>query len=189
MHTQTILLLTSSGGHPITPIFEIEFEKHFLLKISMLSILEIPHLKENYPDITSMTNHNCHHKKFPASMWIVSAPRKNKRKESDTICLAKNGCAAWASVSPSSSGRRCPERWLSFYSANVGSMAMTCLQTACWKDLNHSGEISEYKWKKKIQSKKLQREREDSMTWAAELMKFALLHICFSTCFSQSSTQ
>lgn len=64
-----------------------------------------------------------------------------------------------------------------------------CLQTASWKDPNHSGEISEYKWKKKIQSKKLQRKRKDSMTWAAELMKSALLQICFSTCFSQSSTQ
>lgn len=50
---------------------------------------------------------------------------KNKRKQSDTKCLAKNGCAVQAAVSLSRSGRRCPERWLSFYSANVGSMAMT----------------------------------------------------------------
>lgn len=67
--------LTSSGGHPITPVFEIEnnlnLKSTFLLKISMLSILEIPHLKENYPDITSMTNHNCDHKRSSVSMWVV----------------------------------------------------------------------------------------------------------------------
>lgn len=96
----------------------------------MLSIPEIFHLKENYPDITSMTNHNCQlwHKRSPVSTWViysVFALQKNKRKESGTKCLAENGCAARASVSPSNSGRRCPERWLSFYSGNVGSMAMT----------------------------------------------------------------
>lgn len=185
------LPLTSSGGHPITSIFEAEFEKHFLLKISMLSILEISYLKENYPDITSMTNHNCHHERFPVSMCIFSiCSPKNKRKENDTKCLAKNGCGARASVSLSSSGRRCPERGLSFYSENAGSKAMTDIfklaaekiQIIQVRFLNING-------RKKILSKKLKREREYSMAGTAALMKLALLQICFSTCFSQSSTQ
>lgn len=42
---------------------------------------------------------------------------------------------------------------------------------------------------KKVQGKMLQREREDGISWAAELMKPGLPQICLSTYFLQTLAQ
>lgn len=156
----------------------------------MLSILEISRLKENYPGITSMRNHTCHHKRSPVSMWVVySVSVPPQKKESDTKCLAKNGCAAQTSVSLSSSGRRCPERWLSFYSENVGSMAMTDI----FKLAAEKIWIAQVRYQNINGRKKFRvwnfRGKEKTVLYGQQNERSAVLQICFSACFSQNSTQ
>lgn len=122
------------------------------------------------------------------SVFIL--PRK-KRMKSDTDSVwvrGENAVCFWDSVFSSSWERRCPERWLSFLSSKCrlnGNDIFKVPAEKIWVIQVRFTSING----KKAQSEILLGEREDSISWVAELLKPDLLQICFSSWFLQSPQQ
>lgn len=126
---------------------------------------------------------------FQREMYIqyLLSQRKKGQKVTQTMGVGGGWSVLLGILSSQSRwGRRCPERWLSFLSSKCRLNGIFKLPAEkIWviqvRFLNIDG--------KKVQSKMLQREREDGILWAAELMKPGLLQICLSTYFLQSLAQ